>query len=292
MQSVIMPSSLLVMPRSLRRATGAFIAIVVYLVTLNVGLNVALAGLVKEWTHTTRDRLTITLAASASDSDVARILALLTQNPEIAHATPIPPSEVRALIAPLIHDEDTRRALPLPRLITVLPREEASIDVQNVRDTIATATTSRVEARVDSHATWLAADDALIQTILNVAWGSVALLASVLVLGVVLATRSLLAGQRDTLELLGFLGAPRTFIRTLTIRIVRRIALPTIATGWVLALATLIGVGILFVDRLAIPAVAWTRLQPVVTIAALLAVPVSAALLSSFAARFDLGHKR
>ncbi|MXO84410.1 cell division protein [Altererythrobacter aestiaquae] len=136
--------------------------------------------------------------------------ALLAEHPAVASTRRVPDEELDALLEPWLGVGTDNEAVPMPALIDVRLREDATEETLDTLRGILEA--AAPAARIDAQSSWLAP---VFSTISSLQWLSGAL---VILLGLTsaaavwLAARSALGTNRDTIEIVHLLGGTDTQI--------------------------------------------------------------------------------
>jgi cell division transport system permease protein len=99
--------------------------------------------------------------------------------------------------------------LPIPRLIVVHMRSEQPADLAPLRAALATAAP---QASLDDHRLWLARLGAMANVIVVFAGALFVLMIIAMATAIGFATRGAMAGNREIIEVLHFVGAPDSFV--------------------------------------------------------------------------------
>ncbi|MCB2083776.1 MAG: cell division protein [Sphingomonadaceae bacterium] len=129
---------------------------------------------------------------------------LLESSPEVASTRRVPDEELDALLEPWLGIDADNQAVPVPALIDVRLRGDASKDVLD--DLQASIAQRAPSARIDAQASWLAPVFGALASLQYLALALVVLLALTSVAAVWLAARSALGSNRGTIEVVHMLG--------------------------------------------------------------------------------------
>ncbi|MEZ5692518.1 MAG: cell division protein [Altererythrobacter sp.] len=129
---------------------------------------------------------------------------LLESSPEVASTRRVSDEELDALLEPWLGIDADNQAVPVPALIDVRLRGDASKDVLD--DLQASIAQRAPSARIDAQASWLAPVFGALASLQYLALALVVLLALTSVAAVWLAARSALGSNRGTIEVVHMLG--------------------------------------------------------------------------------------
>jgi cell division transport system permease protein len=193
----------IVPPHSMaRRALLSLVAIMSFLASLSVGAVSLVSDRASDWQRQIAEEVTIQVQPGGEGTVEARMLRAV----EIAMQTP-GESDAAELLAPWLGRDFDRSELPVPRLIAVQVSGGADLGAlaQRLRDEVAGAS-------LDDHGLWLERLSAMANVVTLVGFGVVALVLAATALSVVFATRGAMAGNRDVIEVLHFVGAEDSYI--------------------------------------------------------------------------------
>lgn len=191
------------------------IAIMGCLACLAVGAVTLVDRAASDWSADIGRELTIEVTAldnTAMQERLERAASLARAAGGIGQVTIIDEAETRALLEPwlgLLGSEAALEELPIPRLIALTVADRASLDLPTLQGALDLEVPG---ASVDDHRVWT---DQLAQMANAMVLGGLGILALVLVatiLCVIFATRAAMAGNKDVVDVLHFVGASHTFI--------------------------------------------------------------------------------
>ncbi len=194
------------------RALAAVIAILTFLAALCAGAAEIVASSAVQWQDTVAQEVTIQVRPSPGrdiDADVARAEGLAKATPGIAAVRVFSKAEAERLLEPWLGSGLDLSDLPVPRLVT-LKLAETSPDLKPLRNSLSDALPG--VASLDDHALWLRRLSTAANTFVGVGIGIVLLVLVATGLAVVFATRGAMAGNREVVEVLHFVGANDDFI--------------------------------------------------------------------------------
>jgi len=222
------------------------IAIMVALTLISAAAGLALGNVATSAARELAGGITVQIV-EASPEERARqsraALASLRANRDVVSARLVPRAEVDALIEPWLGSEAGvgNAEIPVPDLIDVHLAGEASADrASALQEELRRSAPS---ARVDAQSGWLRPVFAALQSLQWLAIALMVLLAIALASAVLLAARSALGSNRDTIEIVHLLGGTDAQIARVFQRSIGVDAASGGAVGFVLALAVILFLG-------------------------------------------------
>jgi cell division transport system permease protein len=201
----------IVPPRTVaRRTLLALVAIMSFLACLSVAAVAIVADRAEGWQRQIADEVTIQIKPTDGmdiDAVVARAVDIATQVPGVTSATAIDATEATALLEPWLGSDFDIEELPIPRLVAVRIADDADLDAlaARLREEIPTAS-------LDDHGQWLQRLSAMAHVMTLVGLVVLGLVFAATALSVVFATRGAMAGNRNVIEVLHFVGAEDSYI--------------------------------------------------------------------------------
>ncbi len=262
------------------RAMTWIMAIMVFLTVLAAALGLGMFAAAEQLDRQLAGRLTVQLVepdAATRDRQTRALVAELPRLPGVARVKEVDRQRLAELLKPWLGDAGLDPDLPMPTMIDVEVAGDRLAAVEQAARRIAPG------ARVDRHAQWLSPVRSFMATMSWLAVGLVLLIAGATAAVVLLAARSGLDTHRDTIEVLHMLGSTDVQVARL---FQRRIASDTLAGGLIGTLAAA-GVAWLLQSRLSAlgsEVLGGVTLSPRDWLLLLL-VPISFAMLATFAAR-------
>ena len=204
------------------------------------------AGLAGGWTAVElRRALASRVTVQVIEGDPARrsaasvrALARLQANEAVESATLVPEEQVRALIAPYLGTDRLDADLPVPGLIDVTLRRDATADATERLSGALTPVPARL--RIDRTDDWAAPVRRFLTLVAGLALTVLALTVAATTAAVVLAARAALDAHEGTIATLHLLGATDRQVARLFERRVGRDGLWGIAGGYALGLLLLV----------------------------------------------------
>jgi cell division transport system permease protein len=194
------------------RALVVVIAILTFLAALSAGAALLAANASEQWRGAVANEMTIQVRPDPRrniEQDVARAVELARAVPSVAEARAMPRAESDKLLEPWLGAGLDLIELPVPRLIVL--RLTSTV----AKDLVAFGQTLRREvpsATLDDHRLWVRRLSTMANTIILAGVAIVLLVLVAAGLAVAFATRGAMAGSRDAVEVLHFVGATDDFI--------------------------------------------------------------------------------
>ncbi|MGQ7791703.1 cell division protein FtsX [Faunimonas sp. B44] len=201
----------IVPPRTVaRRALLALVAIMSFLACLSVAAVSLVTERAQDWERQIADEVTIQIKPAedgSTDSLVARAVEVALQAPGVRAAVPLSEADSARLLEPWLGNDFDRAELPVPRLISVAVSPEADLTslARKLREEVAGAS-------LDDHGLWLKRLSAMANVMTMLGIFILLLVMTATALCVVFATRGAMAGSRDVIEVLHFIGAEDTYV--------------------------------------------------------------------------------
>ncbi|NIX75160.1 cell division protein FtsX [Microvirga terricola] len=194
------------------QALAAVIAILTFLAALCAGGAELVATSSSQWRSDIAREVTIQVrpnAQRAIEADVDRAVALARQMPGVEQAQPFSKTESERLLEPWLGTGLDFNDLPVPRLIVIKLKEGARPDFTPLRQALKEQVPG---ASLDDHALWVSRLSTMANTIIGVGTVLVILVLVAAGLAVTFATRGAMAGNREVVDVLHFVGANDDFI--------------------------------------------------------------------------------
>ena len=195
------------------RALMAVIAILTFLAALSAGAAVLAARASEQWRGAVANEMTVQVRPDPGrdiEADVARVLALAANVPGIERARAVPKAEADKLLEPWLGTGLDLVELPVPRLIEL--RLTGSADSAGIAAFRGTLKAEVPVATLDDHRMWVRRLSGMANAIILSGIVVVALVLAAAALAVAFATRGAMAGSRESVEVLHFVGADDAFI--------------------------------------------------------------------------------
>ena len=259
------------------------IAIMVALTAIALAAGLALGHAVSAATAEIEGGLTVQLVeprANIRAGEVERAIVALNAAPGIAEARLVPQEELDALLEPWLGtglEGATGSAIPVPALIDV--RLKGPATPAGIRDLEKALAPVAPSARIDAQANWLRPVFGAMVSLQWLALALIVLLAIALAAAVLLAARSALGANRDTIEIVHLLGGSDAQIARVFQRSIGLDAAIGGIVGLALAIVAVLAIGRKFgslgaglVDKGMLGWADWLLLALVPVVAALLAM--------------------
>ncbi|WP_201830803.1 cell division protein FtsX [Microvirga zambiensis] len=194
------------------QALAAVIAILTFLAALCAGGAELVSASSAQWRSEIAREVTIQIrpnAQRAIDQDVDRAVTLARQVPGVEQAQAFSKEESERLLEPWLGTGLDFKDLPVPRLIVIKLREDARPDFSGLRQSLQREVPG---ATLDDHALWVSRLSTMANTIIGIGVSLVVLVLVAAGLAVIFATRGAMAGNREVVEVLHFVGANDDFI--------------------------------------------------------------------------------
>lgn len=195
------------------RALAAVIAILTFLAALCAGAAEIVASSAAQWQGTVAQEVTVQVRPGPGrdiEADIAKADGIVKAAPGIAGTRVFSKAESEQLLEPWLGSGLDLSDLPVPRLITLKLSDSPSPDLKALRANLTEALPG--VASLDDHALWLQRLSTMAHTFVGIGVGIVGLVLVATGLAVVFATRGAMAGNREVVEVLHFVGAGDDYI--------------------------------------------------------------------------------
>ena len=193
------------------RALVTVIAIMTFLAALTAGSATLIFNASQEWTSLVSSEMTIQIKPAIGrdlDKDSARAVKIAEAHPGIASVKPMSAKESARLLEPWLGAGLDLKELPIPRLIVIRQTDSGA-------DLVALAKTLRKDvpnAVLDNHRLWVERLASVSRALLFAALCVLLLVLVSMTLAVSFATRGAMAGNREIIDVLHFVGAEDRYI--------------------------------------------------------------------------------
>ncbi len=220
------------------------IAILTFLAALCAGGAELVAASSAEWRSSVSREITVQVRPNAQrdiDADVARAAELARRTPGIQSAETFSKAESERLLEPWLGTGLDFNDLPVPRLIVIKVQEGERPDLAPLRQALRNQVPG---ASLDDHALWVSRLSTMANTIIGVGVALVVLVLSAAGLATIFATRGAMAGNREVVEVLHFVGANDDYIAREFQRRFFELGLKGAGIGAAIALLVIVLVGL------------------------------------------------
>jgi cell division transport system permease protein len=193
-------------------ALSVVIAIMTFLAALTAGLALLLTQASHEWRGQVSMEMTIQIMPRPGrdlDADSLKAVEIATTFPALRDARPLSKAQSEELLAPWLGAGVDLGQLPVPRLITLRRDESKVLDEIGLRSALDAALPN---ANLDNHGVWMQRLTAMADVVVASALGVFALVLTAMGLAVGFATRGAMAGAKEIIQALHFVGAADSFI--------------------------------------------------------------------------------
>ena len=194
------------------RALVTVIAIMTFLAALTACTAMLIADAAQGWNQSIAREMTIQVRPIAGhdlDAETATAVAVARDTPGIADVRPFTKAQSEALLQPWLGSGLDLSELPVPRLIVLKLDRGKHVDVGALRQILNDKVAG---ASLDDHRIWLQRLALMAGTVVVVAVVIFILVMIAMVLAVGFATRGAMAGNREIIEVLHFVGAADSYI--------------------------------------------------------------------------------
>lgn len=207
------PSAPIVPPQTVAgRALALVVAIMSFLACLTVGAVSLVWDAADDWQNDLVREITIQIRPIDGVDmlrEIDKAMALTMEFPGIESVQALSDEETRKLLEPWLGEGLQLDALPVPRLIQISVDDPSLLDMEELRTTLVESVRG---ASLDDHSVWTSRLAAMAGAVVLVGFGILSLVLGSMVLSVVFATQAAMAGNKDVVSVLHFVGAEDTFI--------------------------------------------------------------------------------
>ena len=211
--SVLRPAAAIVPPQSVAgRALTLVVAIMSFLACLTIGAVSIVWEAADDWQNDLVREVTIQIKpADGIDMlrEIDRAIALTQEFSGVGSVRALSDEETRALLQPWLGEGLDLETLPVPRLIQISVDDPSALDLGQLGATLQREIPG---ASLDDHSIWTSRLSAMAGAVVVGGFAIMALVLSSMVLSVIFATQSAMAGNKDVVSVLHFVGAEDSFI--------------------------------------------------------------------------------
>jgi cell division transport system permease protein len=227
------------------RALVTVVAIMTFLAALTAGAAILISDASRGWQEDVAREMTIQIRPAAGrdlDADTAKAAELASKTAGVASVRAYTKAQAEELLQPWLGTGLDLSELPVPRLIVVGLDKEERLDIAVLRKKLADAIPG---SSIDDHRLWLERLAIMAKSVVFVAAVIFALVLAAMILAVGFATQGTMAGNREIIEVLHFVGAEDSYISRQFQRHFFRLGLRGGAIGGGLAILTFLASGTL-----------------------------------------------
>jgi len=194
------------------RALVTVVAIMTFLAALTAGTAILIADAAQGWDQSIAREMTIQVRPTPGhdlEAETQKAVAIARGTPGIAEVRPFTKAQSEALLQPWLGSGLDLSELPVPRLIVVKLDRSKHLDTDALSKALSDQVTG---ASLDDHRFWMHRLALMAGTVVVVAVVIFILVMIAMVLAVGFATRGAMAGNREIIEVLHFVGAADSYI--------------------------------------------------------------------------------
>ncbi len=207
------PVAAIVPPQSVAgRALTLVVAIMSFLACLTVGAVSVVWDAADAWQNDLVREITIQIRPTEGVNmlrEIDKAVALAQEFPGIDSVRALSDAETKALLEPWLGEGLQLEGLPVPRLIQITVGDPALLNLDQLSAVVSDTVTG---ASVDDHSVWTSRLSAMAGAVVVGGFAIMILVMASMVLSVVFATQSAMAGNKDVVSVLHFVGAEDSFI--------------------------------------------------------------------------------
>ena len=194
------------------RALVFVIAIMTFLSCLTAGGAMLVASASEGWRSDISREATIQIKPEAGrdvQAEVEKAAAAARAAPGVESVQIFSKADSERLLEPWLGSGLDLSELPVPRLIVVKMQKDAEQNITALRNALAS---QAPDANLDDHRLWLSRLDTMASAVVVFALAIFALMIVAMMLAIGFATRGAMAGNREIIEVLHFVGAADSYI--------------------------------------------------------------------------------
>jgi cell division transport system permease protein len=188
------------------------IAIMTFLASLTAGTAVLVSDVSRGWRQDVAREMSIQLKPVTGrniELDIKKVEEIARATPGVKDVTALSPSESERLLEPWLGTGLDLKELPVPRMIVLKLASDTQIDLAKLR---ATLSQNVPGSNLDDHRQWIDRLTVMSRTTVLVAIVIFGLVLVAMALAVAFATRGAMAGSREVINVLHFVGAEDAYI--------------------------------------------------------------------------------
>lgn len=194
------------------RALVTVIAIMTFLASLAAGAAILIVAASGAWQQGVAREMTIQVRPISGhdlDAEVAKAVGIARDTPGVGEVVAMGKEEAEKLLEPWLGAGLDLHELPIPRLVVVKLASGVRPDLASLRKTLAERVAG---ATLDDHQLWLSRLATMADTVAAMAVLVFVLVLTAMGVAVAFATRGVMAGNREIIGVLHFVGAEDRFI--------------------------------------------------------------------------------
>ena len=194
------------------RALVTVIAIMTFLASLTAGGAIVVGQASHGWNRSISNEMTIQVTPTVGrdiDADVAAAAQTARGAPGVASVKVYSRDEANQMLAPWLGQGLDLSELPVPRLIAIQLASRRALNEESLKQKLADKIPS---AYLDDHRGWIERLTAMAHTLVAFALIVFVLVLTAMALAVAFATRGAMAGSREIIDILHFVGAEDRFV--------------------------------------------------------------------------------
>ena len=194
------------------RALVTVIAIMTFLASLTAGGAILVGQASRGWNQSVSDEMTIQITPTAGrnmDGDVSAAANIARATAGVANVKTYSREEANRMLAPWLGEGLDLSELPIPRLIAIQAARGGVVDEAALKQKLAASVPS---AYLDDHRGWIERLTTMARTLVAFALIVFVLVLTAMALAVAFATRGAMAGSREIIDVLHFVGAEDRFV--------------------------------------------------------------------------------
>ncbi|WP_417687384.1 cell division protein FtsX [Roseibium sp.] len=207
------PTGPIVPPQSVAgRALTLVVAIMSFLACLTIGGVSIVWDAANDWQNDLVREVTIQIRpVDGFDMlrEIDKAVALTQEFPGIGSVRALSDDETRSLLQPWLGEGLELESLPVPRLIQITVADPDLLDLSQLKSALQQEVTG---ASLDDHSVWTSRLSAMAGAVVLGGFAIMGLVFGSMVLSVVFATQAAMAGNKDVVSVLHFVGAEDSFI--------------------------------------------------------------------------------
>lgn len=211
--SVLRPSAAIIPGQSVAgSALVAVVAIMSFLACLALGAASVVYDAARDWQAAVSSEITIQIRPVDGFNllgEIDKAIDIAERTSGVGSARVLSNVETQALLAPWLGSDAEIESLPIPRLVVVEIADAKRLDLGTLTRRVA----EDVEgASVDDHAIWMSRLSGMASSMIGAAIAVVLLIMAAMVLSIAFAVRAAIAGNKQIIDVLHFVGATDRFI--------------------------------------------------------------------------------